>query len=791
MSDQRTERPSSTDSHRRGAHARSLASRKALDWVHQHDRGYAALRRAGRTAIVLPGLFAIGVKVLDNPEIALFASFGSIALLLFADFTGLMRNRLEAQVALSLAGALLICVATLASRAVWSAALFMAVVGFLIVFLAVVSSVIAGATTALLLAFILPVSIAAPASAIPDRLAGWGLASGAALIAVWLLWPAPVRSPLRSKAAAACRALAASLRASVPEDSPPGGDEGSVHKASGPSEAVASLEHEFLATPWRPTGLGASDRAVVRLVDELAWLDAIVSECDAPTTGSLIGLSLAVQSRAADALDEAAAALERHPTSPESLQRARRELTGAMSAVESHLEGHLSIDDGPSPASTFRPSREHRVDRFLASLEFNFRSREIGYATTRIATDVEHAVEAERRSFLQRVLGHEAGGAGLWSSARSRIGSHLQRHSVWLHNSVRAAVGLTIAVLIAEEVSLEHSFWIILGTLSVLRSNALSTGQNVLRAILGTLAGFVLGALVVEAVGTNVTLLWFLLPLALLIAGVAPTAISFAAGQAGFTLTLVILFNILEPAGWRVGLVRIEDVAAGCAISAGVALLLWPRGAAAELGGALGDAYRSGVSFLAAATSGRVKKSQRSEEGERAAAASRRLDDAFRTYLAERGAKPVPLSEVTTLVTGVAILRLSADAVADLWDQGLAVGDEWRVARERLDAATTEVVAWFAKFCEEFDQSGAARLVGPDHPSDGGVKEAVRAQLVSSRSGDGAVALAFLWTADQLEAVRRLEAKVAEAARSAGVLWISRARPARGVGRTSPRASAS
>ena len=38
----------------------------------------------------------------------------------------------------------------------------------------------------------------------------------------------------------------------------------------------------------------------------------------------------------------------------------------------------------------------------------------------------------------------------------------------------------------------------------------------------------------------------------------SPRAISFAAGQAGFTVVLFVLFNIIQPVGWRVGLVRIE-----------------------------------------------------------------------------------------------------------------------------------------------------------------------------------------------------------------------------------------
>ena len=54
-----------------------------------------------------------------------------------------------------------------------------------------------------------------------------------------------------------------------------------------------------------------------------------------------------------------------------------------------------------------------------------------------------------------------------------------------------------------------------------------------------------------ELIGTNTTLLWFLLPPAVLLAGLAPAAISFEAGQAAFTLVVLILFNILQPPGWR------------------------------------------------------------------------------------------------------------------------------------------------------------------------------------------------------------------------------------------------
>ena len=186
-----------------------------LDWLRKHDPRFAALRRAGRAAIVMPSMFALADKVIGNPTIATFAAFGSFAMLLLVDFPGPIRARLQAQVALALACGVLISLATLCSNNDVLAGLSMAVVGFAILFAGVVSSTLAGATTTLLLSFILPVSLPGPASQIPDRLAGWGLASVASLFAITLLWPAPARDPVRSAAIAACRAMAARLRAEV------------------------------------------------------------------------------------------------------------------------------------------------------------------------------------------------------------------------------------------------------------------------------------------------------------------------------------------------------------------------------------------------------------------------------------------------------------------------------------------------------------------------------------------------------------------------------------------------
>jgi hypothetical protein len=77
-----------------------LARLHPVRWLGQRDRGFAALRRAARAAIVMPAMFAAGDKVIGNPQLATFAAFGSFAI----DFGGPMAERLQAQAALAVTG---------------------------------------------------------------------------------------------------------------------------------------------------------------------------------------------------------------------------------------------------------------------------------------------------------------------------------------------------------------------------------------------------------------------------------------------------------------------------------------------------------------------------------------------------------------------------------------------------------------------------------------------------------------------------------------------------------------
>ncbi len=778
--------------------------RTGLQWFRSRDGGLAALRRAGRAAIVMPAMLALSEKVIGDATVATFAAFGSLAMLLFVAFGGTMRERLQAQIALILTGAVFICLGTLAGRAVWLAAIGMFIAGFAVLFAGVVSSVLASASTALLLGFILPVTLPGPVSSIPARLSGWLLAGGASLVAVVLLWPAPAQHPLRAPLVRACALLGRRMRAEV-EDARAGSDAGRERAGAAAADsaaAVQSLRTSFFATPYRPTGLTTSARILVRLVDELVWLETILDRMPAGTSAvPAFSAVCDVKLAAADLLEAAAVLLDSATTDPAGLQPDLERLRGARDRMERMAMSALATGSAPArpilagqgPASPVPGSSapgSSAVDgaadgtgrsaaEYVSSLEPSFRAQELGFAVSAVAENVQLAVAARQRTWRQQLLGREPQGAGgVLSSAQQRAGAHVERHSFWLHNSLRGAIALGLAVLVADLTGVQHSFWVVLGTLTVLRSNALSTGQNALRGLAGNIAGFVIGGALILAIGTNSITLWLLLPLAVLLAGLAPAVISFAAGQAAFTITLLILYNIIAPAGWKVGLIRIEDVAIGCAVSLVVGALFWPRGAGAAFGQAASEAYAETARYLRAAVMFGVVRCDRRlpatpvprEESLRAAAAARRLDDAFRGFLAERGTKHLPLPDVAALITGVAVLRLSADALVDLWqrdDDGAPAGDR-SAARNDVLAADDQVSGWYEVVARALAGEGDVPAeLPPDEAADGRLIDAVQRDLSGTDGRGTATAVKMIWTADHVDVARRLQAPIAAPARRA------------------------
>jgi uncharacterized membrane protein YccC len=702
----------------------------------------------------MPAVFVFADKVIGNPQTAIFAAFGSIAMLVLTDFTGPMRSRFVAYLALASVGVVNIVLGTLCSRNVWLAAGAMALVGFAILFSGVINGYFAAAATPALLTFILPVTIPVPFTEVPARLGGWGLAATAAICAHMLLWPNRPRAALRSDAARACDALADLAETELADD-----PSAISSRTAAAREAVEGLRRSFLGAPHRPNGPTGPTAALASLVDELDWLLSFL----APRAG-LPSLDLCNEENAealaatVAALRASAATLAGGDERPnfERIEVARDAVAQALIRRVSELP--------PSPDD----------DRFASALESPFRIRVISYSARQVAG---YALLASGIAVPELDELDVAGGDFVTRPTRGTLLAteryaveHAGTRSVWFRNSVRGAAGLAVAVYIAQRSGLQHSFWVVLGTISVLRSNALSTGSSVLSALVGTAVGIVLGAALVIAIGTHEYVLWAVLPVAILLAAYAPRAISFAAGQAGFTVVLFVLFNIIQPVGWTVGLVRIEDVAIGFAISLGVGLLFWPRGAATVLRESLASAYGRSADYVVA-TAGQIigggGESGLTGPAAASAAAVHQLDDALRQALAERSAGRMNLESVGALVAGAARVRRTAQSLSAL---GLMTAGDATLARcgENLDGEIHALRSWYVTLGDSFIH---ATVVPPPHVRDTeGRRRLLDCVREAVAGGDGTharSALVLLWTNQHLDNLWRLESHLGRSAAEA------------------------
>ena len=233
-----------------------------------HDPGRAGLRRAARAALVMPAAFAFAQFVIGNGQLTTFVAFGCFALLVMADFGGFRGPRALAYAAAAGIGAVLIALGTLASASPWIGAFVMLLVGLAVSFAGVFGGYASAVQTALLLAFVLAVSISAPPVALAPRLGGWLIAGAVSLLAGVFLWPRFEQVALHRQAASACRALAALIEAQRSRAASP--DLPQVREAAATAEAaVSAVRQAYAATPMRPAGPARRDRAFVELLSKL------------------------------------------------------------------------------------------------------------------------------------------------------------------------------------------------------------------------------------------------------------------------------------------------------------------------------------------------------------------------------------------------------------------------------------------------------------------------------------------------------------------------------------------
>ena len=362
------------------------------DWLRRHDPGYGALRRAGRTALIMPAMLALGTKVIGNPLVALFAAFGSFAMLLLVDFTGPIRDRVRSQALLGVA-----CVgADLARHAGVADDLDR---GRRDGDRRVRGAVLGGRQLGdrerhdLAAAGLHPARVAAGtgvADPRPDRRLGdgGGRVGDRDRDPVAGARPATRSGSRRSRAAArspsgcGARSRSSSLagrRRPCPT---------TARRSPRPTTPSATCTGPSSQTPYRPTGLTTSDRAVVRLVDDLRWCNTIVLRAQAaahPHPHTPNPRVVAVKQAGVGGLDRCADSL----SSP-GIRACR--WTQAVASLHEALAGSRRRRRASCPRRRAKAARSTRCpSRVVSALDPSFRAQELSFVVLQIAANTSVA----------------------------------------------------------------------------------------------------------------------------------------------------------------------------------------------------------------------------------------------------------------------------------------------------------------------------------------------------------------------------------------------------------------
>jgi len=582
----------------------------------------APQRRALRAAIGATLAFYLGWIVIDDPVLAVFATLSVIGLLVLADFVGDLGRQARAYVFATVLAGALVALGTAVSEHTFAAAGLLFVVALCVSLSTAVGRNVATGANGVLLFFLVACAVPAPLDALDSRVAGVLLGGGISLLAALTIWPQRPPDRLRGALADAVETLARRVGRSSQ------GPDAAADSFTEPvRDALALAGPDRLAVGERPTLATERDHAQLRVGYGLSRAQLMLerlSQRPAPVRG------------VADAERILA-----------------RELRQVLEATAAALRG-----EGPPPAVdvTLDAGRAHRertdaalvselalgraADTLAVGADRSVLAGEISTSVGGIVTDARVVVGTDRfparAGSMSRGLDRRV--EAMLDRLVTIVSSTLSPRSVVLQNSLRLAVGLSIARLLGGLLEVENGFWVLFATLSVMRTSAVQTGATALQAVLGTLIGFAVGLPLLLAIGTRGDLYLYVLPI-VIVGGLLAGSINVVWGQAGFTVLVSVLFNLVEPIGWEIGVIRLQDVALGAAAGVVIGLAAWPRGAAGQLAQSLGDAIEACGDLVAATVERRLRPvglEQLSGLRSRARAKTLRADGVLAVFLTER-----------------------------------------------------------------------------------------------------------------------------------------------------------
>jgi uncharacterized membrane protein YccC len=542
-----------------------------------------AQRRAVRAGTSATVAFYLGWVVIDNPELAVFATLSVIGLLVLADFGGSPGRQARAYALATVLAAALVALGTAVSEHTFAAAGLLFVVALCVSLSTAVGRNVATGANGVLLFFLVACAVPASLSALESRVYGVLLGGGISLLAALIIWPQRPLNRLRPALADAVDTLATRIgRLSQRRE------DAADSFAEPVRDALASAGPDRLAVGERPTLATKRDHAQLRVGYGLSRVQLMLERLSQrPVLSRGVADAERILARELRQVLEATAAALRGERPPPAVDE-------ALDAGRAHRER--------SDAALVRDlTLGGAGDTLAVGADRSLLAGELATSVGGVVQDARVVVGTDRHP--ARVGSLSEGFARRVEAVLDRlvaiVSSTLSTRSVVLQNSLRLAVALSLARLVGGVLEVENGFWVLFATLSVMRTSAIRTGATALQAVLGTLIGFAVGVPLLLAIGTRGHLHLYVLPI-VIVGGLLAGSINVVWGQAGFTVLVSVLFDLVEPTGWEIGVIRVQDVVIGAAAGVLLGLAVWPRGAAGQLAKSLGEAVEACGDLVAA-----------------------------------------------------------------------------------------------------------------------------------------------------------------------------------------------
>lgn len=565
---------------------RELACRHVVrDDSGVHDPDRRLLRKALRVGILLPLVFVLVEYGFGMPNGSLFAAFAVNGLLGFADFGGPLRDRFWANVVTGCIGLGIVLIGSLAGLSPAAAVITGVVITWAATFAGVLRGYVGSAGIAITIALAIALTADPSLAAIPDRLVGWATGAAFALLGGVLLWPTRGPNPLRVAVAEALAAAAAAVRSLWPaagREATPGAGHVAAAKLA---DAVTHVHAAFDGRVVRPGDATGRERSLLLALDEIYRLTSLISWASRSEPLSDTEADQELSSLTATALEECSLALTTgsEPPMPSDINAARERHWRSMdSAVRDALD-------------------RLGADQVVAAASRSFKIRLAALQSQMIANDVRGTVRAEPDPHPEATL---SGVTWLVADHRASpwqvLRDQFTLQSPWFRTSIRTGLAIGLGVLVVGMLDLQHGFWVLLGTITALRMDAVTTWRTALQSFAGTVVGFLVGVLGIYLAHGDATSAWIALPIVTFLATYTPGAISMFVGQAAFTVFVIVLFALYDPSRYLTAEIRVTDITVGLAISAVVSALMWPNGVVATLRGQVREGLMAAVDYLVA-----------------------------------------------------------------------------------------------------------------------------------------------------------------------------------------------